>query len=43
MIAAWQRSRFARVFVAEHDPAHDLPAGARRMLVADAAITIYRL
>jgi 16S rRNA (guanine966-N2)-methyltransferase len=43
VIAAWHRSRFARVFAVEHDPAHDLPAGARRMVVDEAAITIYRL
>ena len=42
VIAAWRQSHFARVFAVEHDPAHDLPAGARRMVVADAAITIYR-
>jgi 16S rRNA (guanine966-N2)-methyltransferase len=43
VIAAWLRSRFARVFAVEHDPAHDLPAGARRLDFAEAAITIYRL
>jgi 16S rRNA (guanine966-N2)-methyltransferase len=42
-IAAWRQCRFARVFAVEHDPAHDLPAGARRMVVGDAAITIYRV
>ena len=43
VIAAWHQGRFARVFAVEHDPAHDLPAGVRRMVIADAAITIYRL
>ena len=43
VIAAWRRSRFARVFAVEHDPAHDLPAGERRLVFPDAAITIYRL
>ena len=43
VIAAWHRSRFARVFAVEHDPAHDLPAGARRLAFPEAAITIYRL
>ncbi len=42
IIAAWQRSGFARVLAAEHDPAHELPPGARRLLFADAAVTIYR-
>ena len=43
VIAAWRRSGFARVFAVEHDPAHDLPAGVRRMDFAEAAVTIYRL
>ena len=43
VITAWRRSGFARVFAVEHDPAHDLPAGARRMVFAEAAITIYRV
>jgi len=42
VIAAWQRNRFARVFAVEHDPAHALPAGGRRIVVAEAAVTIYR-
>ena len=42
VIAAWHRSHFARVFAVEHDPAHDLPAGASRMVLGEAAITIYR-
>jgi len=43
VIAAWRQSRFARVFAVEHDPAHDLPAGERRLVFPEAAITIYRL
>ena len=43
VIAAWQRSRFARVFAVEHDPAHALPPGAGRLLLGEAAVTIYRL
>jgi 16S rRNA (guanine966-N2)-methyltransferase len=43
VIAAWRQSRFARVLAVEHDPAHDLPAGARRMGVGDAAVTIFRI
>jgi len=27
VLEAWRRRRFARVFAAEHDPAHELPAG----------------
>ena len=42
VIAAWHRSRFARVFAVEHDPAHALPDGARRMTFPEAAVTIYR-
>lgn len=43
VIAAWRGRRFARVFAVEHDPAHALPAGARRLDFPEAAVTIYRL
>ncbi len=43
VLAAWQRRRFARIFVAEHDPAHDLPAGERRLTFPETAVTIYGL
>jgi 16S rRNA (guanine966-N2)-methyltransferase len=43
VIAAWRERRFARVFAVEHDPAHDLPAGTRRLVFPEAAVTIYRL
>lgn len=43
VLEAWRQRRFARVFVAEHDPAHDLPAGAQRLVFPEAAVTIYRL
>jgi 16S rRNA (guanine966-N2)-methyltransferase len=37
------RRRFSRVFAVEHDPAHDLPAGAQRLTFPETAVTIYRL
>ncbi len=43
VIAAWQQRRFASVFAVEHDPAHELPAGARRLTFPETAVTIYRL
>jgi len=43
VIAAWQAHRFAKVFAVEHDPAHALPAGERRLDFPDGAVTIYRL
>jgi 16S rRNA (guanine966-N2)-methyltransferase len=43
VIEAWRRRPFAPVFAVEHDPAHDLPAGAQRLIFPEAAITIYRL
>ena len=43
VLAAWSRSGFARTFAVEHDPAHRLPPGGRRMDFADAAVTIYRV
>lgn len=42
VLAAWQQRRFARLLAAEHDPAHGLPAGARRLDLGEAAVTIYR-
>jgi len=43
VIAAWRARPFARVFAVEHDPAHDLPAGVRRLTFPETAVTIYRL
>jgi 16S rRNA (guanine966-N2)-methyltransferase len=43
VIVAWRRGRFARVLAVEHDPAHQLPAGERRLDFPEAAVTIYRL
>ncbi len=43
VIAAWRQLRFARVFAVEHDPAHQLAAGTRRLEFPEAAVTIYRL
>lgn len=43
VIAAWRDRRFAAVFAVEHDPAHALPAGERRLDFPEGAVTIYRL
>ena len=43
VLKAWRERRFSRVFAVEHDPAHDLPAGALRLTFPEAWITIYRL
>jgi 16S rRNA (guanine966-N2)-methyltransferase len=43
VLEAWRQRRFARVFAVEHDPAHDLPAGAQRLIFPEAAITVYRI
>jgi len=42
VIAAWRQGRFAAVLAVEHDPAHALPPGARRLDFPEAAVTIYR-
>lgn len=42
VLAAWRERGFARVFAVEHDPAHALPAGQRRLDFGEAAVTIYR-
>ncbi len=43
VLDAWRTRRFARIFVAEHDPAHELPAGQRRLDFPETAVTIYRV
>ncbi len=43
VLAAWRERRFARTFAVEHDPAHVLPSGARRLDFTDGSVTIYRL
>ncbi len=42
VLAAWRARGFARVFAVEHDPAHPLPAGERRLDFPEASVTIYR-
>jgi len=42
VLAAWRECRFARVFAVEHDPAHELPAGAQRLIFPEAVVTVYR-
>ena len=42
VVAAWRERGFAKVFAVEHDPAHALPAGERRLEFPEAAVTIYR-
>ena len=43
VLDAWSRRRFARVFAVEHDPSHDLPAGALRLTFPETLVTVYRL
>jgi 16S rRNA (guanine966-N2)-methyltransferase len=42
VIEGWQARGFARVLVAEHASTHELPAGGRRWLFDETAVTIYR-
>ncbi len=42
VIAGWQQTHFARVFVAEHAATHKLPPGGRRYDYGESAVTIYR-
>lgn len=42
VIESWQATHFARVFVAEHAPTHELPRGGRRYDYGESAVTIYR-
>ena len=42
VLATWRQRRFARVFAVEHDPAHDLPRGAMRLVFPETVVTVYR-
>jgi 16S rRNA (guanine966-N2)-methyltransferase len=42
VIESWQATHFARVFVAEHAPGHELPPGGRRYDYGESVVTIYR-
>lgn len=42
VLKAWRERRFSRVFVAEHDPSHDLPPGHERLAFVDTVVTVYR-
>lgn len=41
IVAAWQRTKFARVLVAEHAVEHELPRGSRRKVFEETAVTLY--
>jgi 16S rRNA (guanine966-N2)-methyltransferase len=43
LIESWQERRFGRVLAVEHASTHDLPAGGKRRMLEDTAVTIYRL
>ena len=42
VIEGWQVTHFARVFVAEHAPGHELPRGGKRFEYGETVVTIYR-
>ena len=42
VLEAWRERRVSRVFAVEHDPAHELPAGAQRLSVPEAVVSVYR-
>jgi 16S rRNA (guanine966-N2)-methyltransferase len=41
VIDSWRAGGFSRILAVEHDRAHELPAGARRRVFADTAVSIY--
>jgi 16S rRNA (guanine966-N2)-methyltransferase len=43
LIESWQERRFGRVLAVEHASTHELPPGGKRRVLADTAVTIYRL
>ena len=42
VIDHWFERRFARVLAVEHERTHELPAGGRRVVYDETAVTIYR-
>lgn len=42
IIARWQAVKFARILVAEHERAQQVPRGADRRVFEETAVTIYR-
>ena len=43
VIESWRERRFSRVLAVEHARIHDLPAGGKRRVLEETAVTIYRL
>lgn len=42
VLASWRERRFARVFAVEHVRSHGVPAGSRRLVFEDIAVTVFR-
>jgi len=42
VLDTWQRSHYAGLLAVEHDRAHPVPAGSRRRVFGDTAVTVYR-
>jgi 16S rRNA (guanine966-N2)-methyltransferase len=43
VIDHWKERRFSRVLAVEHERVHELPAGGKRWVFDDTAVTIYRV
>jgi hypothetical protein len=43
VIDAWKAKRFTPVLVCEHERAHSLPPGAKRLDFGETVVSIYRL
>jgi len=43
LIDTWRAVKFSRILAVEHDRAHELPAGGKRRLFDDTAVSIYTL
>ena len=43
VIASWQEKRFAPLLVCEHERAHPLPPGAKRLDFGETVVSVYRL
>ncbi len=43
VIDTWRATHFSRILAVEHDRAHELPAGAKRRVFEDTAVSVYTL
>ena len=43
VLESWRHNRFARILAVEHARSHDIPAGAKRRVLGDTVVTVFRI